>query len=338
MKALTESLVTVVMAPRERFSATEQALRSVLDDRSVPFEMIVVDGGFPASLRRRVREMVGNAPVRIIHRDYYLTPNEARNMALAAATTRYVAFIDNDLVVRSGWLKALVECAEETGADIVSPIVCAGTPPGANVHIAGGYVRFLEKDGKRVMRDTHLHAGERLGAIRNQLKRTETELAEFHCMLVRRSVFDRLGPLDEDLKATSEHVDLCLQVRKAGGTMYLEPTSVVTYVPPPPLALSDISFYMLRWSDEWFIASERKIAQTWGVEFSESTLLDWTPMHRRAAYPKITNALQRVLGWNRSRALMSKIEKAIADRAEARRPQGRSVQSSGEGSKRLADA
>ena len=46
-------------------------------------------------------------------------------------------------------------------------------------------------------------------------------------------VFDK--ELDENLKAIYEHVDLCLAVRAAGGSIILEPQAVVTYVVGQPL-------------------------------------------------------------------------------------------------------
>ena len=63
-------------------------------------------------------------------------------------------------------------------------------------------------------------------------------------MLTRKSVLDRSGPLDENLKAVAEHADFCLTVRRAGGTVIFEPNAVVTYVVGPPLALSDIPYLL----------------------------------------------------------------------------------------------
>jgi hypothetical protein len=316
-------LVTVVISPRERFSLTEGTLASVIQDTSVPFDLLVVDGGYPIRLKRRLESMARARGFLILRKDYYLSPNEARNLALPHVATKYVAFIDNDLVVVKGWLEALVRCAEDTGADIVSPVVCIGEPLHSIIHIAGGTVRIVEKNGKRALREVHQHANRQLDEVRDELRRERTELAEFHCMLVRRKVFDRLGPLDESLKATSEHIDLCMKVRNAGGAVFLEPSAVVTYLPAPPLAMSDVPYYLLRWGDEWCIASERHLAETWGVAISESAVLSWTPRHRRRAYPRIVRAAQQLLGWNRSRTLLARLESAVAKHAHTKREQAR---------------
>lgn len=48
-----------------------------------------------------------------------------------------------------GWLKKLVECAEETDATVISPLICQGTPVHEIVHCAGGESGVLleNKDG-----------------------------------------------------------------------------------------------------------------------------------------------------------------------------------------------
>ena len=62
---------------------------------------------------------------------------------------------------------------------------------------------------------------------------------------------------------TKEHLDFCMSVRKAGEAVYFEPDSLVTYVPGPPLQLSDVHFYMLRWSDAWTLTSLNRLRNKW---------------------------------------------------------------------------
>ena len=83
-------------------------------------------------------------------------------------------------------------------------------------------------------------------------------------MLVRTEVFERTGPLDEGLMSTREHIDFCMTVTHHGGTTYLEPTSIVTYVPGQP-ERSDLPFFMLRWSDKWHYASLNRFKNKWDL-------------------------------------------------------------------------
>jgi GT2 family glycosyltransferase len=291
------------MSPRERFSLTQRSIESLFADLSVPFEFICVDGGSPASVRDYLRREATRLAFRLIRTNHYLTPNEARNLAVNQVRTRYVVFIDNDVVVAPGWLGHLLRCAEETDADIVAPLTCIGQPMHARVHMAGGDARIAEENGRRVFEESHYFANRAVAEVRDKLVRGPCELAEFHCMLARKSLFDRLGALDENLKAVAEHADFCLTVRRAGGTVIFEPNAVVTYVVGPPLALSDIPYFYYRWSDEWATDSERYFHEKWGTVFNDSVFRHFVVPHRRHALPRLRRVMQTFVGWRISEFL-----------------------------------
>ncbi|NJK73869.1 MAG: glycosyltransferase [Microcoleus sp. SU_5_6] len=184
--------------------------------------------------------------------------------------TEYVLFIDNDVVVTPGWLDRLLECAAETKASVVCPLTCIGNPLHETIHLAGGEARIVleQKPGKtkvkRKVHEKHHFVNRPVAEVREQLHRNQCEFAEFHCMLVRTEIFTRVGKLDEKLLSTREHIDFCMSVTNAGGTIYCEPASVVTYV-PGPLQWSDFTFFMLRWSDAWEVASLEHFRDKWNL-------------------------------------------------------------------------
>lgn len=266
---MEEPQVTIVVSPRERFSYTRESLESIYEHTQIPFKLVYVDGGSPAETRRYLETQALEKNFQLIRTNCYLSPNQARNLGLQKVDTKYVAFIDNDVAVTAGWLKQLVQCAEETGATIVGPLTCQGTPIHEIVHCAGGESGIrIETEGEHVRRrmiEKIYKQGRKVADLRDQFKRQETGLAEFHCMLVRTELFDQIGLLDEGLLNTKEHVDLCITVVQNGGTVYFEPSSLVTYVPGPPLKWSDIPFYMLRWSDAWELASLKHLREKWNL-------------------------------------------------------------------------
>lgn len=270
---MLEPLVTIIVAPRERFSYTIESLESIYKHTQIAFQLVYVDGGSPAHIQRYLEQQSSQKNFQLLRTDYYLSPNRARNLGLAQIKTKYVVFIDNDVVVTAGWLEQLVACAEQTGATVVSPLICQGTPVHQEVHCAGGESGVVQEiKGETVRRriiEKIYKQGRRVTDIRNQLQRQKTGLAEFHCMMVRSEIFEQVGLLDEGLLNTKEHVDFCMLVEQAGGTVYLEPTSIVTYVPGPPLELTDIPFYMLRWSDAWELASLQRLRDKWNLTEDE---------------------------------------------------------------------
>ena len=262
-----EPKVTIAVVPRERFSYTQQSLESVYKYTTIPFHLVCVDGGSPGYVRRYIEAEARRRGFDLIRTGFYLSPNRARNMALKQVRTEYVVFLDNDVQVGPGWLENLLRCAEETGASVVSALTCQGTPADEIVHCAGGDCHIsVGGDGRRhLIEKIHLQ-GQRVSDVRSQLRRTETELAGFHCMLVRSQIFEQIGKLDEGLLNTKEYVDFCMTVAQNGGSVYLEPTAVVTYyLGSVPLKWTDIPFYELRWSKACLLASLRHLREKWSL-------------------------------------------------------------------------
>lgn len=266
--------VTLIVTPRERWSLAKRSLEVLLAATVPPFHLVYVDAGMPEPLSRWVAEEAARRGFRHLRIGHFLSPNEARNAGLAQACTPYVVFIDNDVFPSEGWLEPLLACARETGAGVVAPLICQGEPLHAEVHQAGGAFAadvaafFAAPAGSRELRDDMFRQGEALETARAALGRSAIQTCEFHCVLVRRDLFDRIGPLDPAMLATKEHLDFSMAVAAAGEAMLLEPASVVTYVFPSrssPLTPEDEPYFRLRWSPEWQRRSLAHLTRKWGL-------------------------------------------------------------------------
>lgn len=286
------SQVTIVVVPRERFSFAQRSLIDIYENTDFPFELIYIDAGSPAPLRTFLKEESQRRGFRVISVDRYLSPNQARNLGWREAKTKYTVFIDNDALVKPGWLEALVRCANETDAWIVGPLYLIGELEKQTIHMAGGTLRFKEHEGKRILYDEQYLFETKLDQVQDRLQRRAWDYAEFHCMLMRTEILQRLGPLDEKLLSLHEHIDIGMAVREAGGSVYIEPRAVTSYVPPPPYEWFDVPYFMLRWSEVWNLATVRHFNEKWGVSAlrwfseksvpeSEETIIKFARGHRR---------------------------------------------------------
>lgn len=220
-----EPIVTIVVVPRERFSFTRQSLESIYENTTVPFNLIYVDGNSPRDVKQYLEKQSQIRNFKVIRSNIYLTPNQARNLGLAQVKTPYLVFADNDIMVSSSWLSSLLQCAEDTNTDVVGPLMCQHEPVHSEVHFAGGETHIWEdKLGRRRLRERMLKQGKKVPEVHSQLRRTQTELAEFHCVLIRRSIFDQLHQLDEGILCTKEHLDFCMSVRESGEQSILNRT------------------------------------------------------------------------------------------------------------------
>lgn len=262
--------VTIVVSQRERFSFTRESLESIYEHTTVPFKLIYVDANSPQKIQKYLEEQSQKRKFQLVRRDYYLSPNQARNIAISHVDTEYLLFIDNDVLVSPNWLESLLQCSEETNATVVCPLTCIGKNFGEVVHLAGGEAHIVENvkgDGriKRKVHEKHYFVNRKVAEIKEQLQRQKCEFAEFHCMLVKSDIFQKIGLLDEGFLSTREHIDFCMTVNNAGGSFYCEPTSVVTYVPGLKWELPELSFFMVRWSNAWEVASLEHFAQKWNL-------------------------------------------------------------------------
>jgi O-antigen biosynthesis protein len=207
---LSETVATVTVAVCTR--GRPEHVRTTLDalDRGAPdLPLIVVDqGDGPAAVLAARAER--SPRVRVIH-DRGRGLSRARNIALRAAASEWIAFVDDDCVVEPDFGAALLaECAAHSEADWIAGHVGAGgdrdgdLPPVTTFEVE----RPLIRRGARTMP----------GAI---------GFGVLFC--VRRATAERLGGWDErlgpgvpDLPAADD-MDFNYRLLRAGGTAFLSP-------------------------------------------------------------------------------------------------------------------
>ncbi len=288
--------VTVVVSPRERFSYSDESLRSIYSDTSTPFELIYVDGGSPPHIRRAIERHQRTHGFTLIRSDAVLTPNEARNLAIEEVNTPWVMFVDNDVLVEPGWLGRLVGAGKANDAQLVGPLYMQDAGNGPEVHMAGGKAAFFEENGKRRFSEEHSHFGAPIEEARRLVPSGPVELLEFHGMMVSKEALDEHGPLDEELLTTMEHIDLCLDVRERGGTAWLDMDTTITYVVPPPFEPTDLGYFVLRWCTDWNRSTLARFAEKWKLEPDDPYIpmeMQWAESHREL----VLNTLAWPMGW-----------------------------------------
>ncbi|MDJ0691594.1 MAG: glycosyltransferase [Xenococcaceae cyanobacterium MO_188.B32] len=285
---MSEPKVTIVVVPRERFDFAELALETLYQKTDLPFKLVYVDGNSRAPIKQYLEEQAKQKGFHLIRTKNFLSPNQARNLGLAHVKTKYAVIVDNDVLVESGWLENLVQCAEETEAWVVGPIYLEGKPEDQIIHMAGGQTHIYEQEGQRKLFVRLAFKKKRLPTVRSQLQRGPTEHVEFHCVLIRTDVFKKLPLLDEEIVSLPENVDLCLSVREAGGKIYFEPNSIVTYSTcggtPPPATSADWPYFLLRWSDAWNRGSLEHFRRKWNLTKNDPYIQGqskWITNHRR---------------------------------------------------------
>lgn len=287
---------TVVVSPRERFSPTIESLESLFSTISADVPVIVVDGGFPASLRTALGELSRKRPFQHEMTERLLLPNVARNIGMKLAKTKFLAFCDNDMIYEPGWLEALEAHADRTGVEVVAPLICIGPPAASIIHHAGGVLHAREdKDGLH-LKEVHNLMNRPIEDLSDANLSEITDTGEFHTIFARTDFLHKVGPLDERLM-TREQNDFALRVKHAGGRVGFEPRSIVTYFAKTKLEPDDLRYHVFRWNNKDAVLSLDTFERSWGVHLNRDAILKgWIGRHRRRRIVEEYDGIRRWVG------------------------------------------
>ena len=203
--------VTVVVPTRDRADDLEECLGALahLDYPRDRLEVIVVDDGSvdPAA----VAEVVGRYEGRLLRNENNRGPAYSRNRAAREATGEILAFVDSDCVAGSGWLRELTPYFswDRVGA------------------VGGRTIGYYTES--RLDRYEEVASPLDMGRHpRFEARGTGTFYVPTCNLLVRRSVYEDIGGLREDL-LVGEDVDLCWRIRARDDYLVYAPEGVVRH-------------------------------------------------------------------------------------------------------------
>ena len=156
----------------------------------------------------------------------------ATNQALAAASGELLLLLNPDTVLPEGALAELIQAAEERPeAGIMAPKLV--NPDGSLQHSC----RRFPTIAAAIFRHTvlgRLFPRNRWAAqyVMGEWDHSETREVDWvsgACMVVRRSLYEEVGPLDEGFFWGSEDVDYCYRAHAAGTTVLYTPRPAIVH-------------------------------------------------------------------------------------------------------------
>ena len=223
-------LVSLIIPTRNSLALLRRCVESILEKTTYPqFEIIVVDNGSDdlATLEylKSLEGRMGDAKTKgtqtnglgtsrstfVIRYDHPFNYSAINNRGVREARGEVVGLLNNDLeVISPGWL-------EEMTAQALRPeIGCVGAMlyyPNETIQHAGSIIGLGGVAGHAFLNFPRGTEGKfnRARLVQNYSAVTAA------CLVVRKSVYDQVGGLDEvDLAVAFNDVDFCLKVRAAG--------------------------------------------------------------------------------------------------------------------------
>ena len=209
--------VSIIIPAYNAFSFTYLCLRSIYNNTSLPYEVILADD-CSTDETTIIEEVVGNIFHIINERNLQFLLN--CNNAAKHARGEYLFFLNNDTQVQSGWLEPLVDLMERdsniglVGAKLVYP---DGRLQEAGGIIwqdgsAGNYGRFENPENPEY----------------NYVK--DVDYISGAAILIRKTVWDMLDGFDENFApAYYEDVDIAFSIRNLGFRTVYQPKSIVVH-------------------------------------------------------------------------------------------------------------
>ncbi len=287
---------TIVVSQRERVESVVWSLKSLFSAVAPEVPVIVVDGTLQNELKGKLQALQEIRPFRHISKPYFIPPGRSRNIGAELVETEFVAFVDNDVEYESGWLEALEENAERNNSSVVAPLICIGQPAGSTIHHAGG-VLFAEGDPDHpTISERHRLMDKPIGQFNRLTAPEKNEIAEFHCLLMRRNLLDEIGFFDERL-VSREQIDLALRLKIACKTVTFEKNAVVTHMRDGEQSQADLDYFLQRWEHSRVLLALTVFETTWGVALDKERILyDWIARHRVRAIGEYAPLTRKLLG------------------------------------------
>jgi GT2 family glycosyltransferase/Tfp pilus assembly protein PilF len=210
---------SIIIPVFNNLALTRQCLDSI--QANTPqgcFEVILVDNGSSDGTREFLREEEAAGRVRVLFNAENQGFARACNQGAQKARHPQLVFLNNDTVVTSGWLTALLSVAENAGVGVVGAKLLYGD---GRIQHAG--IEFING----VPDHPHRHASADAPEV-NRFR--ELDMVTGACLLIRRELFLQLAGFDEAYRNGVEDIDLCLRARIAGWKVVYQPKSVVYHL------------------------------------------------------------------------------------------------------------
>jgi len=187
----------------------------------------------------------------------------------------YFLLLNPDTIVRTGALTKLIEFMDKN----------------PEIGIAGSRLEDPDGTPQRSAFQFHtvwgeLDAGLRFGLVSKLLEKwvvappvsdipCQTDWVAGASMIVRRSVFETIGLIDEDYFMYYEEMDFCLQAKKAGWNCWYVPESRVVHLVGQSSGVTDTKSPPKRLPQYWFDSRRRYFIKNYGQLYAKVTDIVW---------------------------------------------------------------
>ncbi|WP_169303024.1 glycosyltransferase family 2 protein [Thalassotalea mangrovi] len=269
-------MVTIVISPRDRYTGILECISRVYQYTTEPFKLIVLDLGYPKSLRRDIERVLAPFDNAQIIDLGLMIPMRAIAAIREQIDTPYTMFIDNDSIVTSNWLPPLLEVARLDDVAVVNPLTLEkeGVDRGAKLrtHLFTNEIRSIDVSGVKYLIEAKSYRRSLPEALPEEIR--PSDMFELHGVMFNTQILKTIDIPDMVIR---EHIDIGIQLHRMGKKVLSQPKSVVIFDNlGTRMKLSDMRYFFHRWSKRLCWHSAREFERRWGLNFySEDAMYLW---------------------------------------------------------------
>ncbi len=209
-----EPLISIVIPNRDHAEDLRRCISSILEKSTWKnYEILVVENNSTEqSIADYYRELEGNTKVRVVTWQEEFNYSKINNFGVSGTKGDYILFLNNDTeVITPDWMEQMLMYAQRRDVGAVGAklyyaddtIQHAGVVIGLGAHRSAGHTHYKMPK-------------EHLGYMGRLCYAQDVTAVTAACLMVKRSVYEEVGGLDESFTISLNDVDFCLKIRQKG--------------------------------------------------------------------------------------------------------------------------
>ena len=210
-------LISIIIPNKDQVESLDKCLKSIEKSSYKNYEIIIVENNSTEDATFVYYKKIESDKIRIVYWSDEFNYSAINNFGVKHARGDYLLLLNNDVeVITTDWLEELTANCQRKDVGIVGARLYYpdDTIQHAGIVIGIGGVAGALFVGMPRMFTGYLHKA----AIQQDLSAVTAA-----CMMVKRSVYEELGGLEEELKVAFNDVDFCLRAREKGYLVVYDP-------------------------------------------------------------------------------------------------------------------
>lgn len=215
-EAIDRRVTTLVIVNWNRRALLEQCLRSLEQQTASGFDVVLVDNGSTDGSLDGIAQFA-RLSIQVIHNQENRGFAPAVNQGIRQARGRFIALINNDVVLDPHWLEAMLAAFEiDPRIGMCASKILFADPP-----------HLIDKVGHVIYPDGQNYGRGHLEVDRGQYNHPEETLCpDGAAAIYRKEVFESAGLFDEDFFAYADDAEFGLRAQLCGWKCLYVPTAV----------------------------------------------------------------------------------------------------------------